>query len=357
MSTGDEYDRADAPAGALRLHLNEHTGGCSPRVLEAIRRVEADDIAKYQDYGPLHDSVARRYGFGTEQVLLTNGLDEGLLAAAIVHLRGHQHEAVVLEPAFGMYADCVAAVGGALVRVPPRGTFDFTFDIEAVRAAITPRTGVLFVTSPGNPTGLSLTREDVRAMAEALPEGALLLLDEAYAEFAPRTFLTSADDTRGTHAQALPPNVVVGRTFAKAYGLAGLRIGALFGGREAIAKLRRVVPPYSLNVFVVAALDAALDDTAYIADYVRQVGESKGLLYAACDRLGLACVPSDANFVLVQVGDRRRELITGLEARDIYVRDRHTQPGCAGCIRITTGVVAHTRLCIDAMEEILCARE
>ena len=358
MTTSYEYDRADAPADALRLHLNEHTGGCSPRVMEAIRAVSAADVAKYQDYAPLHAAVAERAGLSVDQVLLTNGLDEGLLAAAIGWLRGDRHDALILEPAFGMYADCVEAVGGTIRRVMPR--HDFALDLEAVRRAITPQTGLLFVTSPGNPTGLSLNADQIYAMATMLPDGALLLLDEAYAEFAGEAFLPclgAAGRTPPAGARTLPPQIVVGRTFAKAYGLAGLRVGALFGAAATIARLRRVVPPYSLNVFVVAALTAALDDTAYVEDYVRQVGESKALLYAACDRLSLGYVPSDANFVLVRAGERRPQLIAGLEARNIYVRDRHTQPGCAGCIRITTGLVEHTRLCIEAMEEILCARE
>jgi histidinol-phosphate aminotransferase len=358
VTTSYEYDRADAPADALRLHLNEHTGGCSPRVVEAVRGVSAEDIAKYQDYGPLHAAVASRFGVTTSQVLLTNGLDEGILAAAVAYLRDDHREAVVLEPAFGMYADCVEAVGGTVVRVPPRGDFDFALDLEAVRAAVTPRTGLLFVTSPGNPTGLALTTDQILALASLLPEGALLFLDEAYAEFAGESAST---ESRGSTARkalpALPAQVVVGRTFAKAYGLAGLRVGVVFGTDATIARLKRIVPPYSLNVFVVAALAAALYDTAYVDDYVRQVGESKAMLYAACDRFGLAYVPSDANFVLVRAGDRRLDLIAGLEARNIYVRDRHTQPGCAGCIRITTGLVEHTRLCIEAMEDILCARE
>lgn len=355
MSTSHEYDRADAPTDALRLHLNEHTGGCSPRVLEAIRKVSAADVAKYQDYGSLYADVATRLGVDTGQLLLTNGLDEGLLAAALAWLRDDHREAIVLEPAFGMYADVVEAVGGTLVRVVPRD--DFALDLEAVRAVVTPRTGLLFVTSPGNPTGLSLSAAEVNALAALLPAHALLVLDEAYAEFAEASWFDDLQARRDADAPAVfPPSVVVGRTFAKAYGLAGLRVGAMLGDAATITRLRRVVPPYSLNVFAVAALVAAMDDTAYTAEYVRQVNASKALLYAACDRLGLGYVPSDANFVLVRAGDSRLALIRGLEARGIYVRDRHTQPGCAGCVRITTGLVEHTQQCIAAMEEILCAK-
>lgn len=349
MTTGYEYDRADAPADALRLHLNEHTGGCSPRVIDAVRQVSAADVAKYQDYSGVYATVARRFGLATSQVLLTNGLDEGLFAAALACLRGDMREAVILEPAFGMYADCVDAVGGTVRRVMPRD--DFALDLDAVRAVVTQRTGLIFVTSPGNPTGLSMTADEVLALAALLPPRAMLLLDEAYAEFADATFLPHIVSGRPGSEQ-----VVIGRTFAKAYGLAGLRVGALFGSESCIARLTRVVAPYSLNVFAVAALGAALDDRHHIDDYVRQVRESKALLYQACDRLGLGYVPSDANFVLVRADDRRQALIDGLQARNIYVRDRHTQPGCAGCVRITTGLVEHTRLCIEAMEEILCAR-
>ena len=152
------------------------------------------------------------------------------------------------------------------------------------------------------------------------------------------------------------PSVVVGRTFAKAYGLAGMRVGAVIASEAVIARLRRVVPPYSLNVFVVAALEAALGDRAYMDAYRRAVETSRQLLYAACDRWGLPYVRSDANFVLVRAGDRRQALLDGLQARRIYIRDRDRQPGCAGCVRITTGLVEHTEACIAAMEEILCGR-
>ena len=180
-----------------------------------------------------------------------------------------------------------------------------------------------------------------------MPAGALLLLDEAYVEFGGDSFIPHLDAW---------PNVVVGRTFAKAYGLAGMRVGAVVAREDVIARLRRVLPPYSLNVFVVAALEAALADRAYMDDYRTQVAESKRRLYDACERWGLPCVKSDANFVLVRAGHKRQALLDGLQARNIYIRDRDRQPGCEGCVRVTTGLVAHTTACIDAMEEILCAR-
>ena len=353
-----EYDRADAPADALRLHLNEHTGGCSPAVVEAIARVSRETIAKYPDYTAVTQAVADHLGVEPARVLLTNGLDEGIFAVAIAQFRQSRPEsrhagaaadsgteAVILEPAFGMYADAVEAVGGTVVRVMPGPAL--ALDRHAIAAAVSPRTGALFVASPGNPSGISLTLDEITWIASLLPPAALLLLDEAYVEFGGTSFIAHLDAW---------PNVVVGRTFAKAYGLAGMRVGAVIARPDVVARLRRVIPPYSLNAFVVAGLEAALADQAYMADYRAQVAESKQQLYEACRRWGLPCVASDANFVLIRAGDTRQALLDGLQARNIYIRDRDRQPGCEGCVRVTTGLVAHTTACIDAIEEILCAR-
>jgi histidinol-phosphate aminotransferase len=173
-----------------------------------------------------------------------------------------------------------------------------------------------------------------------------VFVDEAYAEFSGTTFIPEL--------RAFP-NVIVGRTFSKAFGLAGLRIGCLIGADERLDPIRLAIPVYSVNIAAVIAVRAALEDRAYVDEYVRQVAESKALLYAACDRLGLAYWRSGANFVLVRVGDRTAELVEGAAQRGIYLRDRSTEPGCAGCVRIGTGVLEHTRRCVAAMDEVLCA--
>jgi histidinol-phosphate aminotransferase len=173
---------------------------------------------------------------------------------------------------------------------------------------------------------------------------ALVFVDEAYAEFAGCTFLSEL---------SRPGNVVVGRTFAKSFGLAALRIGVLAAPAEALAPIRRVLPPYSLNVCAIRGLLAALADLDHVRRYLDEVARSKALLYAACNRLGLQYWPSAANFVLVRVGGAATRVVGDLAARGIVVRDRSGQPGCAGCIRITTGIVAHTEACLRALEEVL----
>jgi histidinol-phosphate aminotransferase len=153
------------------------------------------------------------------------------------------------------------------------------------------------------------------------------------------------------------PNVVVGRTFSKAFGLAGLRIGAITGHPDTLEPIRLAVPVYSVNIAAVVAVQAALQDLAFVDNYKAQVEESKALLYAACDRLGLRYWKSAANFVLIDAGDRAEALARGASARGIYLRDRSSEPGLAGCLRVGAGIVAHTQRCIEVFEEVLCGAE
>jgi histidinol-phosphate aminotransferase len=343
-----DYERVATPASGLRLHLNENTAGCSPRVIEALRGLTREQAAFYPDYDAPVGAAARWLHVTPEQLLLTNGLDEGILAISIAALRGspreNPFEAIVIVPAFDMYAACTDAAGGRVVEVPLGKDFDFP--LSAVIGAVGDRTRLIFLTNPNNPTGQPVPRRAIERITAAAP-GATVLVDEAYAEFAGETLI--APDT----FQRLP-NVVVGRTFAKAYGLAGLRVGALVASPETLAPLRRVIPPYSLNACAALALPAALEDRRYFETYLEQVQQSKAMLYAAFDRLGIKYWRSDANFVLACFGPRCREVTGGLAARQIYVRDRSADAGCAGCVRITAGITEHTHALIVAIEEVLC---
>lgn len=331
----------------LRLHQNEHTGGCSPKVLEALAGLTREQIAVYPPYSAAIDACAAHVGVAPDGLLLVNGLDEGILAIAVAFLRTHADgvipEAVIPRPAFEVFDVAVSVVGARVVPVMPAS--DFSFPLDSVLAAITARTRAIIITNPNNPTGIATPLAHIRTVARSLPPGAIVFVDEAYIDFGGESFVPE-----------LPhfPNVVVGRTFSKAYGLAGLRIGLLLAQPALLETLRTSVPVYSINVAAAVAVVAALGDREYHDDYVRQVAASKALLYEACARWGVHHWPSSANFVLVRTGDRTQAVIEGVRARGMYLKDRSSEPGCDGCIRITTGVVEHTRRLIAAMEEVLC---
>jgi histidinol-phosphate aminotransferase len=341
------YERPAALPDALRLHLNENTAGCSPEVLAALARLSPEAIAFYPDYDAIVARTAAYLGVPPEWLLLTNGLDEGILAATVAAARpavaagAARPEVIVPLPAFDMYGVCADAVGAQLVEVQPRA--DLRFPLDAVKRAITAHTRLVFVTSPNNPSGVRVAIEDIAAVADALPQGATVFVDEAYHDFCGDTALPLTQSRTA---------VLVGRTFAKAHALAALRVGCVIGQPAALAPLRLVVPPYSLNVCAMAGLQGALDDEPRLRWYVEQVRCSRELVYAFCRARGLHFWESGANFVLMRVGPGAARIVAALAARGIIIRERR-DPGCDGCIRITTGVVADTERCLSALEELL----
>lgn len=342
-----EYDRPRAARGGVRLHLNENTAGCSPAVLRALRSVTERDAAFYPDYDEAYAAVARAFDVPEDQIVLTNGLDEGILTATAAAFRDRGNgvpEGLGVFPAFDMYEVCTEALGGRMVMLPLGP--DYSYPWNALGSGVNERTRIVYVTNPHNPTGHALALDDIVALSRAITP-VMLFVDEAYADFTGETLLA-----RETFAEL--PNIVVGRTFAKAHGLAGVRVGALFGHPETLAPIRRIVLPYTLNIFATVALPVALADREYRDWYAAQVIESKRMLREACARLGFGVSRSAANFVLVNVGDHARWLVEALAARQVFVRDRSSDPGCAGCIRMTTGLVSDTERLVAAMEEAWC---
>ena len=339
-----EYERVATPSGGLRLHLNENTAGCSPAVVDALRSLTRKQIAEYPDYDRAVMATSARLGVEPDRLLLTNGLDEGILVAAMVALRATAGaEAIVVVPAFDMYAACTDAAGGRVIEVPLDDGFGFP--LERVLSAISERTRLVWLTNPNNPTGQSIPRDAVVRIASAAG-GSIVFVDEAYADFGGGTLV-------GDRLLRQFPRMIVGRTFAKAYGLAGIRAGAVIGSPSTIASLRRVTPPYSLNVAAAVALPAAFGDVSYYDWYVEQVAQSKAMLYDRLEKLGVVHWKSDANFVLARFEGRGAQVAAALAGRGVHVRDRSNDQGCADCLRITAGVVEHTREFLTALEGVL----
>lgn len=344
------YARPGERPGALRLHLNENTGGCSDAVIEAIRQITAEEVAYYPDYTALVRDCASYFGVTEPQVVITNGLDEGLLALTVSAFRARHAspdlpEAIIPMPAFEMYSVFVKATGGLVVPIAPKP--DFASQAREIVEAVTDRTRIIFLTNPNNPTGQLMARDAIRDITRGTPSHVTIVIDEAYYDFCGETFLPEL----GAH-----PNVVIGRTFAKAHGLAGLRAGCLIGDPARLEPVRDAVPPFSVSVFAAAGWRAALRDREYLDWYRTQVSESRELLYAACERLRLPFWKSAGNFVLIDVrrSGEPAEIVQAFAERGVLVRDRSRDPGCAGCIRITAGLVRHTEIVVEVLEG-LCA--
>ena len=342
-----------AGKGALRLHLNENGAGCSPAVLRALQSLTPELVGAYPDYGPAVSAIARAYGVPDDWVLLVNGLDEAvqlLSEAAATTDRPASFSGVVLDPAFDMYAVGIAHAGGRVSRVSPRPGFAFSLD-DVLGVSATAR--LIYLTDPNNPTGIALTDDAIASIATARP-GAIVFVDEAYADYAGRSFIPTLRANPSRFA-----NVIVGRTFSKAHGLAGLRIGALIAPPDRLANIEAMTSPFNVNIAAAVAVEAALADTSWLRSTVDEARACKDDVYEFCARVGLTCWRSDANFVLIRVGETAADsaaVVDAMAARGILVRDRSAAAGCLGCIRLTTTLMAHTARALRALEEILASR-
>jgi|SRR5208282_3721401 len=324
----------------LRLDFNESTIGCSPRVLERLRSLNAETLARYPEREPVEGEAARVLGLDAAQVLLTNGVDEAIHLLCSTYLEPGD-EAIIVVPTFAMYEIFALAEGARLIQVPAGENFQFP--LEHLLSRISDRTRLIAVANPNNPTGAAVACDVLLKIARSAPQAALLV-DEAYFEFHGETMLNT-----GTQ----PANLFVARTFSKAYGLAGLRIGILAGDAKQMAMVRRVASPYNVNAVALAALPEALRDREYVGSYVAEVIRGRAELERELRNLGLHCWPSRANFVLARVGPAHTEFVQALRRRGILIRDRHTDPGCEGCVRLTVGAEEHTRALIEALREVV----
>ncbi len=323
----------------LRLDFNENTVGCSPRVLERLRQIAPEDLARYPERGPAEASVAEFLGVTASELLLTNGVDEAIHLLCETYLDAGD-EALIVVPTYSMYRIYMIAAGAAVISVPAGQ--DFQFPIEDLCNRITERTRLIAIANPNNPTGTIVHEEELMRIVRAAPDAAVLV-DEAYFEFYGQTVLPRRREF---------PNVFVARTFSKAYGMAGLRIGVLVGDPEQMRAVRQVSSPYNVNAVALACLPEALGDQDYIQKYVVEVGESRARLKRALEAAGIRFWPSQANFVLARVG-AAAAFVDGMRKRGILVRDRSNDHGCDGCVRITLGPREQADRLLVALQETL----
>jgi histidinol-phosphate aminotransferase len=336
-----EYGLAEE--AIVKLASNENPRGPSPRAREAIAAASAG-ITRYPDGNgfALKSALAARYRVGREQIVLGNGSNDVLELATQAFLRPGD-QAVYSQHAFAVYPLATQARGATGIEVPAR---DYGHDLDAMANAITPRTRIVFVANPNNPTGTWLPPVAVTAFLAAVPGNVLVVLDEAYDEY-----LDATQRSPSFAWLAAQPNLIVSRTFSKAYGLAGLRVG--FGVMDASAAdmLNRVRQPFNVSSVAQAAALAALADTEYVAESAALNHAGLAQLTAALDAMRVAYVPSHGNFLLVHVGDGAR-VYERLLRQGVIVRPVANY-GLPEHVRVTVGLPDENRRFLAALEAAL----
>ena len=335
-----EYHPPLAARTALRLDFNENTFAPSPRVLARLQNVTAADLTVYPEREHAEIATAAHFRLEPDQVLLTNGVDEAIHLLCLAFLE-EADEALINTPTFFMYDVSVGIMTGNLQRIQSDATF--AFPLQRFLAAITPRTKLIMVASPNNPTGGIVSREHLLTIAAAAPH-AVLMVDEAYFHFHGESTL---EDIRTV------PNLIVGRTFSKAYGLANLRLGMLAGPAPLMHAVRKVASPYNVNGLALAVLSEALADQDYLNWYTEQVRLGRDRIQSTLADLNIRFWPSEANFVLFEIGPRHAEFVTLMRTKGILLRDRSSDPGCDGLVRITVGIEDHVTRGLTALRETL----
>jgi histidinol-phosphate aminotransferase len=335
-----EYHPPLAGRDALRLDFNENTLAPSPLVMDRLKKITAEGLTKYPEREPVERKVAAHLGLEPAQVLLTNGVDEAIHLMCCTFL-DEGDEGLIATPSFFMYDVNVGLMTRGLVKVQADETLEFPF--ERVLAAITERTKLIMIASPNNPTGATVSRGQLLAIATAAPH-AVLMVDEAYFHFHGETVMGDIAST---------PNLIVARTFSKAYGLANLRIGLVAGSPQLLRYVRKVSSPYNVNGIALDCLSVAIDDEAYIAWYAKQIRVGRERMMGGLDELGVSYFPSAANFVLMKIGPKHAELAKAMRRNGVLVRDRSADPGCDGYVRITIGVGDQVTRGLEALKASL----
>ena len=334
------------PSGIVKLSSNENPLGPSPRALAAIQAA-ASGVHRYPDAGSLalRAGLAARFGVDPEMIICTNGSDEMVLLLCLAFLR-EGDEAVMAQGSFISYYLRTLEMGARAVRVPLR---DYIHDLDAMADAVTERTRLLFLCNPNNPTGTTNGAAEVARLLDRVPEHVLIVVDEAYIEFVERPdYPDLVAVLRGGRR-----NLILLRTFAKIYGLAGLRLGYAFGHPEVIGYLERARPTFNVNALAQAAGLAALEDEEHVARSRAHAAACRGLFARELRSLGLQPIPSETNFVAVHVGDDAA-VSAALMAHGFTVSPLSGW-GLAGHIRISFGTDEENARFFDALRAVLPA--
>ena len=324
----------------LRLDFNENPIGCSPAVRRALAKLSAASISAYPEQETVRRKAARYFGVRPEELLLTNGTDEALSLVVNTFVESGDH-VLFVEPTYAMYR-FYSELAGARV-IAPRYDAEMRFPWNDVLAELRKSPRVFFLPNPNSPTGNLLSQGELQRILKAARR-TMVVIDEAYFEFSGVTVISWIRRHK---------NLIVTRTFSKTAGMAGLRLGCIFANPELAATMRKAQSPYPVNVAALAAAEAAMRDRGFIARTVREVRRGRRTLEHGLARLGVKSFPSAGNFLLVHFGARSKQIVAALERKGILIRDRSSDFGGEGYVRITLGTLAQTGRLLRELENIL----
>ena len=339
----EELQREMGLRNVIKLASNENAFGPSPKALEALKSA-IFRVNRYPDDGCfyLRKKLAERLNVKGENLIFGNGSDE-LIILAIRAFLDKGEEAILADPTYLLYRIAAKAAGVKLTLVPLK---NMRYDLETMALRISGDTRIILISNPNNPTGTYVTRDEVGSFIEKVPNDVLLFFDEAYYEFA------EGEDYPNTMKYLDRGNIITSRTFAKIYGLAGLRIGYAAADKEVANVINRIREPFNANLLAQEAALAALDDEEYARFVRRETDKGKKYLYEEFIRLGLSCVPSATNFILVKIGPRAEEVYQKLLRHGIIVRQMNAWK-LNDYIRVTIGKEEENRFFIEKLETIL----
>jgi histidinol-phosphate aminotransferase len=332
---------------AVKLASNENPLGPSPKAIAAAREVLGDSN-RYPDGGThaLRETLADRRGVSAEEVFVGLGSSEIIDLAARVLLRTGL-QGLTSEGTYAPFSVAIRASGAELVLVPQQ---EFAFDLKAMAKAITPKTGLIYLANPNNPTGSAFGREEFDEFLAEVPDGVLVVLDEAYIHYAVRMGLRDS-----VEAYRKRKNLLILRTFSKVYGLAGLRIGYAIGLPELLSAMNKLKTPFNTSGVAQAAALAALDDNEHVTRCIETNATERKRLTEGLARLGFRPVPSEANFVFMVVGPEAKALSDDLLQMGVIVRPLGWM-GFPEAIRISVGTAEENEKCLSTMARVILKR-
>ena len=342
----EEVERELGLRNVIKLASNENCFGPSPMALAAIRRA-LKGINRYPDANNyyLKKKLGALLGVSENSLIFGNGSDE-VICMAVRAFVGDGDEVVIAKPTFLIY-EIASQVHNAVIKFVPL-TKDLRHDLKAMKRAITAKTKLVFIANPDNPTGTYVTRKGLDEFMQGLPEKLIIFLDEAYFEFANRSF----KDYPNGMDYLKRPGVIVSRSFSKVYGLAGLRIGYGISNPEVINYMERVREPFNINILAQAGAIAALDDKLFLKKTILHVEMEREFLYSAFRKMGLEYVRSATNFVIVNVGKDCKAVFNALLKEGVIVRDMKAW-GLDTFIRVTVGTKTENRKFVTALKKVL----